>query len=220
VYGMPHLRWILEVPRAQEGARGARPEGSARRGTWPRGAEPEERGESGPLSWCTHWIRRLVGCRSGLLLLPGASWGGAEGGGQPKHVATERAPPPRRRRWMQASPLDAHESPFCTGAMHQPRPSLSSNSPASSLLYSISYHPHCAQALRDHHGRDVVVEVEGPSDGSRRGRGRLMVHRMQGGAAAGGGLPQLLGRQVEKVRQCRIFLVSLPSAQPHPRLTR
>ena len=35
----------------KEGAREARPEGPARRGTCPRGAEPEKRGESGPLSW-------------------------------------------------------------------------------------------------------------------------------------------------------------------------
>jgi hypothetical protein len=44
--------------------------------------------------------------------------------------------------------------------------------------------PHRAQALRDHHGRAVVVEVEGPSDGSRRGR---LMHRRQGGGARGGG---------------------------------
>jgi hypothetical protein len=43
-----------------------------------------------------------------------------------------------------------------------------------------------------------------------------LLHRRQGG----GRPPQLVGRQVEKVRQCRTALVSLPSAQPHPSLMR
>jgi hypothetical protein len=38
-----------EAPK--EGGREARPGGPTRRGNWPRGAEPEERGGSGPLSW-------------------------------------------------------------------------------------------------------------------------------------------------------------------------
>jgi hypothetical protein len=42
----------------------------------------------------------------------------------------------------------------------------------------------------------------------------------QTGGRGGGRLPQLVGRQVEKVRQCRTVLVSLPSAQPHPSLMR
>jgi hypothetical protein len=69
-------------------------------------------------------------------------------------------------------------------------------------------HTDRAQALRDHHhGRAVVVEVEGPSDGSSIGVGA--------GGWGGGGLPQLVGRQAEKVRQCRMVLVSLPCRRQH-----
>jgi hypothetical protein len=49
VRDMPHWSWIPEAPSPkQEGAREARPEGPARRGTCPRGAEPGKRGDLPP----------------------------------------------------------------------------------------------------------------------------------------------------------------------------
>jgi hypothetical protein len=48
VRDMAHWDWTYQRP--QEGAREARPEWPARRGTCPRGAEPEKRGVLGDLS--------------------------------------------------------------------------------------------------------------------------------------------------------------------------
>jgi hypothetical protein len=129
----------------------------------------------------------------------------------------QREPPPKAPQ-MDRSPLDighrmhmSHQ--FCTG-LHQPRPSPVAPPPLvpCSTVAATTPRSGASRPPRTRRRRAVVVEVEVPSDGSRRGR---LMHRRQGGGAGGRGLPQLVGRQVEKVRQCRIVLVSLPSAQPH-----